>query len=46
MLGICVAENKASIKVLENAGFVKEFEGLGIYQDEERHICKYRYTAR
>ncbi len=46
MLGICVAENKASIKVLENAGFVKEFEGLGIYQYEERHICKYRYTAR
>ena len=46
MLGICVAENKASIKVLVNAGFVKEFEGLGIYQDEERHICKYRYTAR
>ena len=46
MLGICVAENKASIKVLENAGFVKEFEGLGIYQDQERQICKYRYTAR
>ena len=46
MLGICVAENKASIKVLENAGFVKEFEGLGIYQDEERHIYKYRYSAR
>lgn len=46
MLGICVAENKASIKVLENAGFVKDFEGLGTYQDEERQICKYRYTAR
>lgn len=46
MLGICVAENKASIKVLENAGFVKEYEGMGIYQDEERHICKYRYAAR
>jgi RimJ/RimL family protein N-acetyltransferase len=46
ILGICVAENKASIQVLKNAGFEKEFEGMGFYQDEEREICKYRYTTR
>lgn len=44
ILGICVAENIASIKVLEKTGFVKEFEGMGTYQDEEREICKYTYT--
>lgn len=41
--GICVAENVASIKVLEKVGFTKEFEGMGIYQDKEREICKYVY---
>ena len=39
--GICVAENTASIKVLERCGFLKEFEGVGSYQGEERPICKY-----
>ena len=43
ILGICVAENIASIKVLEKAGFTKVFEGMGTYQDEEREICKYVY---
>ena len=43
ILGICVIENVASIKVLEKAGFIKEYEGNGIYQDEERVICKYIY---
>jgi RimJ/RimL family protein N-acetyltransferase len=43
MLGICVAENIASIKVLEKTGFVKEFEGMGTYQDEEREICRFVY---
>ena len=43
ILGICVAENIASIKVLEKVGFIKEFEGMGIYQDEERQICKFVY---
>lgn len=43
MYGICVVENKASIKVLEKAGFVKEFEGIGTYQDEERTICRFTY---
>ncbi len=44
ILGICISENIASIKVLEKVGFTKEFEGMGTYQDEEREICKYTYT--
>lgn len=43
ILGICVAENIASIKVLDRTGFIKEFEGMGTYQDEEREICKFVY---
>ncbi len=43
ILGICVAENIASIKVLDKTGFTKEFEGMGTYQDEEREICKFVY---
>lgn len=41
--GVCVAENIASVKVLEKAGFTKEFEGMGTYQDVERKICRYLY---
>lgn len=41
--GICLAENKASVKVMERCGFMKEFEGIGPYQGEERNICKFRY---
>ena len=44
ILGICVAENIPSIKVLEKAGFVKEFEGIGNYQGEDREICRFIYT--
>ena len=43
ILGICVKENIASIKVLEKAGFEKVFEGMGVYQDEEREICRFVY---
>ena len=43
MLGICVVENIASVKVLENAGFVKEFQGIGSYQGVDREICRYVY---
>ena len=39
--GICLAENVASIKVMERCGFQKEFDGIGPYQGEDRHICKY-----
>lgn len=41
--GICLAENKASVKVMEHCGFIKEFEGVGPYQGEQREICKFRY---
>ena len=44
ILGICLAENKASVKVMERCGFVKEFEGIGPYQGEDRHICKYSFA--
>ena len=42
--GICLANNKASQKVMERCGFVKEFEGIGPYQGEERPICKFYYS--
>lgn len=41
--GICLADNKASVKVMERCGFRKEFEGIGSYQGADRHICKYSY---
>ena len=43
--GICLADNKASVKVMERCGFIKEFEGLGPYQGEERNICKFYYDV-
>ncbi len=43
MLAVCVAENEASVKVLEKSGLVKEFEGMGSYQGEDREICKFTY---
>jgi RimJ/RimL family protein N-acetyltransferase len=41
--GICLADNKASQKVMERCGFVKEFEGIGPYQGAQRPICKYYF---
>lgn len=41
--GICLSENKASQKVMERCGFVKEYEGPGGYQGAERNICRYYY---
>ena len=43
ILGICVVDNIASRKVLEKTGFIKKFEGMGIYQKAEKEICKYIY---
>ena len=42
--GICLADNRASVKVMEHCGFVKEYEGTGPYQGEERNICKFSFT--
>lgn len=42
--GICLADNKASAKVMERCGSVKEFEGLGPYQGQEREICRYFFA--
>ncbi len=41
--GICLAENVASVKVMERCGFQKEFDGIGPYQGQERHICKFMF---
>ena len=44
MAGVCLADNAASVKVMERCGFSKQFEGLDNYQGEQRHVCKYLYT--
>lgn len=41
--GICVSENIASIKVMEKCGFQKEYDGMGLYQGENRQIVKYAF---
>ena len=43
--GICVSENVASKKVMEKCGFQKEYEGIGLYQGENRPIAKYIYIS-
>jgi len=39
--GVCLAENIASVKVMERCGFKKIYEGKGSYQGQERNICKF-----
>ena len=43
--GICAAENLASVKVMERCGFTKLYEGPGLYQGQQRRICKFVYKA-
>ena len=43
ILGVCLKENAASVKVMERCGFMKIFEGVGDYQGEKREICKFVY---
>lgn len=43
MLGICLADNAASVKVMERCGFVKQFEGVGEYQGKPAQICRFIY---
>lgn len=41
--GICLAENLASIQVMQHVGFTKLYQGLGNYQGQEREICRFVY---
>ena len=45
IIGICVAENYASRRVMEKCGFTKLYEGMGPYQGKKINICRYLYTA-
>lgn len=45
MIGVCLAENKGSVKVMEKSSFVKEFEGIGNYQGEDKEICRFHYCV-
>ena len=38
--GICLAENTASVRVLEKCGFVQIYQGAGNYQGKEAQIVK------
>ena len=38
--GICLAENTASVRVLEKCGFTQIYQGLGNYQGKEAQIIK------
>lgn len=38
--GICLAENLASVRVLEKCGFTQIYQGLGNYQGKEEQIIK------
>ena len=44
VLGVCLADNLASVKVMERCGFQKFFEGIGNYQGTNREICKFLYS--
>ena len=39
--GIALKDNISSIKVLEKCGFKKIFDGVGLYQGENKNIVKY-----
>ena len=41
--GICLAENTASVHVLEKCGFVQIFQGMGNYQGKESEIVKTKW---
>ena len=41
--GICLAENTASVRVLEKCGFVQVYQGAGNYQGKETQIIKTKW---
>lgn len=44
VLGVCDAENAASIRVLEKCGFQRIFSGNALYQGMIKPVVKLRYT--
>lgn len=42
--GVCDAENTASVRVLEKCGFIRVFEGVGMYQGQMKPIVRMIYT--
>ena len=38
--GVCLKENAASVRVLEKCGFEDLYDGVGLYQGQERPIIK------
>ena len=38
--GICLAENAASVRVMEKCGFERLYRGMGTYQGQNREIIK------
>lgn len=45
IIGVCLAENKASVKVMEKLGFENIFTGVGMYQGQKREIVKNIWKA-
>ena len=43
IMGVCLKENIASIKVLEKVGFIKVFDGVSSYQGNNKEVVKYKY---
>ncbi len=46
VMGICDAENAASIRVLEKCGFTRVFEGNALYHGEMKPVVKTIYRKR
>ena len=45
IIGICLADNLASVRVMEKLGFRNLFKGMGLYQGAERPIVKNIWKA-
>ena len=43
--GICLADNLASVRVMEKCGFVNLYKGIGPYQGAQREIVKNIWKA-
>ncbi len=46
IIGICLADNLASVRVMEKCGFTNLFKGIGPYQGAQRPIVKNIWTAK